>query len=49
MLELKSLLSQLLRNYKFTLGDPDEKMKITAGLVLRSEKGINLKLERREW
>jgi cytochrome P450 len=49
MLELKSLLSKLLRNYKFSLGDPEEKMKLMAELVLRPINGINLKLERREW
>lgn len=49
MLELKSLLSKLLRNYKFSLGDPEEKMKLIAELVLRSKNGINLKLEGREW
>jgi cytochrome P450 family 4 len=49
MLELKSLLSKLLRNYKFSLGDPEEKMKLIGELVLRSLNGINLKLERRKW
>jgi hypothetical protein len=49
MLEVKSLLSKLLRNYKFSLGDPEERMKLNGELVLRSINGINLKLERREW
>jgi hypothetical protein len=49
MLELKSLFSKLLRNYKFSLGDPEEKMKLMAELVLRSINGINLKIESREW
>ncbi|PNF34049.1 Cytochrome P450 4C1 [Cryptotermes secundus] len=49
MLEVKSLLSKLLRNYKFYLGDPEEKMKLNGELVLRSINGINLKLERRDW
>jgi hypothetical protein len=49
MLELKSLLSTLLRKYKFSLGDSEDKMKLIAELVLRSATGINLKLENREW
>jgi hypothetical protein len=48
MLELKALLSTLLRNYKLFLGDPEEKMKLMAELVLRSRNGINLKLEKRD-
>jgi cytochrome P450 len=49
MLELKSLLSTILRKYKLLLGDPEEELKVVAELVLRSVKGINLKLESREW
>jgi hypothetical protein len=49
MLELKSLLSTLLRKYKFSLGDPEEKMKVIVELVLRSANGTNLKIESREW
>ncbi|GFG34777.1 hypothetical protein Cfor_09045, partial [Coptotermes formosanus] len=47
MLELKSLLSKILRNYKLCPGDPDEELKFVLELVLRSQKGIRLKLERR--
>jgi hypothetical protein len=49
MLELKSILSNILRNYEVSLGDPEEKMKLIGELVLRSLHGINVKLERRKW
>ena len=49
MLELKSLLSKLLRNYKLCLGDPEEKLELLAELVLKSRNGIKLKISRREW
>jgi hypothetical protein len=48
MLELKSLLSKLLRNYKLCLGDPEEKLEFVAELVLKSRTGIRLKISRRE-
>jgi cytochrome P450 len=48
MLELKSLLSKLLRNYTFFLGDPEEKLECVAELVLKSRNGIRLKIARRE-
>jgi len=48
MLELKSLLSKLLRNYKLCLGDPEEKLELLAELVLKSRNGIKLKISRRE-
>jgi hypothetical protein len=47
MLELKSLLSKLLRNYKLYLGDPEEKLEFYAELVLKSRNGIRLKISRR--
>ena len=48
MLELKSLLSKVLMNYKLCLGHPEEQLKLVAELVLRSQNGIRLKLERRK-
>jgi cytochrome P450 family 4 len=49
MLELKSLLSTLLRKYTFSLGDSEDKMKLIGELVLRSTTGINLRIESRKW
>jgi hypothetical protein len=48
MLELKSLLSKLLMNYKLCLGDPKEELEFVAELVLRSRNGIRIKISRRE-
>jgi len=47
MLQLKSLLSKLLRNYKLCLGDPEEKLEFVAELVLKSRNGIRMKISRR--
>jgi cytochrome P450 family 4 len=48
MLELKSLLSKLLRNYKLCLGNPEEKLELVLEIVLKSRNGIRLKISRRE-
>jgi len=48
MLELKSLLSKLLRNYKLCLENPEEKLEFVAELVLKSRNGFRLKISRRE-
>jgi hypothetical protein len=47
MLEMKSILSKMLRKYKFSLSDPDEKLKLVAELVLRSANGFRLKVAHR--
>jgi hypothetical protein len=48
MLGLKSLLSKLLRNYKFCLGDSEEKLGLVAEAVLKSLNAIRLKFSRRK-
>jgi cytochrome P450 family 4 len=48
MMELKSVLSKLLRKYKICLGDPLEKLNFVAELVLKSRNGIRLKLAQRK-
>jgi cytochrome P450 len=48
MLELKSLLSKLLRNYTLCLGDPEEELELYGELVLRARKGIRLKIAHRK-
>jgi hypothetical protein len=48
MLELKSLLSKLLRNYRFCLGDPEEELEVYEELVLTAKKGIRLKIAHRK-
>jgi hypothetical protein len=48
VLELKSLLSKLLRNYTLCLRDPEEKLEFVAELLLKSRNGIRLKIAHRK-
>lgn len=46
MLEMKSLLSKVLRNYEF-VEDPEHEVILTAETVLKSANGIRVGLKRR--
>jgi cytochrome P450 len=47
MMETKAALSAMLRNYKLSLENPTEEPLLIAELVLKSARGIWLKLEPR--
>lgn len=49
MLEIKSVVSKMLRNYVLHPGGPEHEVILVAETVLTSRNGINLKLTRREW
>lgn len=47
MAELKATLSKLVRNFKFTPGDPEEDLGFFAELILTSKTGVRVKIESR--
>lgn len=47
IMETKAALSAMLRRYKLSLQNPNEEPQLIAELVLKSARGINLKLEPR--
>lgn len=49
MLELKSIVSKILRNYEVHSGGPENEVVLVAEAVLSSKNGVNLKLTRRQW
>lgn len=49
MLEIKSMVSKILRNFVVHSGGPENDIVLIAEAVLSSRNGINLKLTRRKW
>jgi hypothetical protein len=47
MLELKSTISQVLRNFKVIESDSNEQIRNTLHFILKSAVGLKLKLEQR--
>lgn len=49
MLQIKSTVSNILRNFNVHSGGPENDVLLVAQAVLSSKNGIKLKLTRREW
>lgn len=49
MLEIKSMISKMLRNYVIHSGGPENEVILLAEAVLTSLNGFHLKLSRRQW
>ena len=47
MLEMKATISAMLRHYKLSLEDPNDTLRLTLELVMKSSIGTRLKLEPR--
>ena len=49
MLEIKAIISAMLRHYKLSLEDPNETLRVVLEIITIPANGIRLKLEPRAW
>lgn len=48
MLEMKSIISKVVRNFHLSITKENEKLILVSELVLRSENGVNISVKKRQ-